>query len=205
MVAHPGVLRLGRLAETWQLDGSGSSLMNQAICNIDLLYWLIGDVESIACATAMLAHTRIEVEDTAVASVRFKSGALGTIDAATSAYPGLLKRFRDSRGPAGFSGSSKTTSRSGSSRKRFRATTKSMRPWPGNLDSKPATAIRVGSRTSRTPRSTHRLPRGDRPRSRPGRGRTGRAKIGGDHSRDLSVGGLGPSGRVAAGGVGGTD
>ncbi len=76
---------------TWQLDGGGA-LMNQAIHNVDLLYWLMGDVESITAQTATLAHIRIEVEDTAVASVRFKSGALGVIQAATSAYPGLLKR-----------------------------------------------------------------------------------------------------------------
>jgi predicted dehydrogenase len=76
---------------TWQLDGGGA-LMNQAIHNVDLLYWLMGDVESITAHTATLAHTRIEVEDTAVASLRFKNGALGVIEAATSAYPGLLKR-----------------------------------------------------------------------------------------------------------------
>ena len=66
--------------------------MNQAIHNVDLLYWLMGDVESIVAQTATLAHERIEVEDTAVAGLRFKNGALGTIEAATSAYPGLLKR-----------------------------------------------------------------------------------------------------------------
>ena len=42
--------------------------------------------------TATLAHARIEVEDTAVALLRFRSGALGVIEAATSAYPGILKR-----------------------------------------------------------------------------------------------------------------
>jgi UDP-N-acetyl-2-amino-2-deoxyglucuronate dehydrogenase len=76
---------------TWSLDGGGA-LMNQAVHNVDLLYWLMGDVESIVAQTATLAHSRIEVEDTAVASLRFKNGALGTIEAATSAYPGLLKR-----------------------------------------------------------------------------------------------------------------
>jgi predicted dehydrogenase len=40
-----------------------------------------------------LAHKRIEVEDVAVASLRFKNGALGTIEASTAAYPGLLKRI----------------------------------------------------------------------------------------------------------------
>jgi predicted dehydrogenase len=76
---------------TWELDGGGA-LMNQAVHNVDLLFWLMGDVESIVAMTATLAHTRIEVEDTAVASLRFKNGALGVIEAATSAYPGLLKR-----------------------------------------------------------------------------------------------------------------
>jgi predicted dehydrogenase len=76
---------------TWDLDGGGA-LMNQAIHNVDLLYWLMGDVESIVAQTATLAHVRIEVEDTAVASLKFTSGALGVIEAATSAYPGLLKR-----------------------------------------------------------------------------------------------------------------
>jgi UDP-N-acetyl-2-amino-2-deoxyglucuronate dehydrogenase len=76
---------------TWDLDGGGA-LMNQAIHNVDLLYWLMGDVAAITAMTATLAHERIEVEDTAVAALRFKNGALGTIEAATSAYPGLLKR-----------------------------------------------------------------------------------------------------------------
>ena len=49
--------------------------------------------------TADLAHERIEVEDTAVAVLRFKNGALGVIEAATSAYPGLLEADRDPRRP----------------------------------------------------------------------------------------------------------
>lgn len=76
---------------TWALDGGGA-LMNQAIHNVDLLYWLMGEVESVTALTATLAHARIEVEDTAVACVQFRNGALGVIEAATSAYPGLLKR-----------------------------------------------------------------------------------------------------------------
>ena len=76
---------------TWNLDGGGA-LMNQAIHNVDLLTWLMGDVASVQAITATLVHERIEVEDTAVAAVRFKNGALGVIEAATSAFPGLLKR-----------------------------------------------------------------------------------------------------------------
>lgn len=76
---------------TWDLDGGGA-LMNQAIHNVDLITWLMGDVAEITALTATLAHDRIEVEDTAVAALKFKNGALGVIEATTSAYPGLLKR-----------------------------------------------------------------------------------------------------------------
>jgi predicted dehydrogenase len=76
---------------TWDLDGGGA-LMNQAIHNVDLLYWLMGDVAEICGFTGTLAHERIDVEDVAVASLRFQNGALGVIEAATSAYPGLAKR-----------------------------------------------------------------------------------------------------------------
>jgi predicted dehydrogenase len=75
---------------TQALDGGGA-LMNQAIHNVDLLLWMMGPVESVAAFTGTLAHDRIEVEDTAVASVRFKNGALGVIQATTSVWPGLSK------------------------------------------------------------------------------------------------------------------
>lgn len=75
---------------TWELDGGGS-LMNQAIHNVDLLYWMMGPVVEIGAFTSLLAHERIEVEDTAVAALRFANGALGVIEATTSVYPGLLK------------------------------------------------------------------------------------------------------------------
>lgn len=76
---------------TWALDGGGA-YMNQAIHNVDLIYWLMGDVAEVAAITGTLAHERIEVEDTGVAAVRFANGAIGTIAATTSAFPGLLKR-----------------------------------------------------------------------------------------------------------------
>ncbi len=77
---------------TWQLDGGGA-LMNQAIHNIDLLCWFVGPVQSLTAKVATLAHERIEVEDTAVASLEFANGALGSIEATTAAYPGSLKRI----------------------------------------------------------------------------------------------------------------
>ncbi len=76
---------------TWALDGGGA-YMNQAIHNVDLLYWFMGDVAEVSGITDTLAHKRIEVEDTGVATVRFANGALGVLEATTSAYPGLLKK-----------------------------------------------------------------------------------------------------------------
>jgi predicted dehydrogenase len=76
---------------TWKLDGGGA-LMNQGIHTIDLLTWLMGPVAEVTAHTALLAHERIEVEDTAVATLKFANGALGTIVGTTASYPGYLKR-----------------------------------------------------------------------------------------------------------------
>jgi predicted dehydrogenase len=77
---------------TWKLDGGGA-LMNQAIHSVDLLTWLMGPVSEISAHTTTLAHQRIEVEDVAMATLRFENGALGVIEATTAAYPGELKRI----------------------------------------------------------------------------------------------------------------
>jgi len=77
---------------TWDLDGGGA-LMNQGIHAIDLLQWLVGLPVQVQAATATLAHERIAVEDTAVATLRYESGALGIIEGATSAFPGTAKRI----------------------------------------------------------------------------------------------------------------
>jgi UDP-N-acetyl-2-amino-2-deoxyglucuronate dehydrogenase len=75
---------------TMALDGGGA-LMNQAIHNVDLLLWMMGPATHVMGFTALLAHQRIEVEDTAVACLRFASGALGVILANTSVHPGFPK------------------------------------------------------------------------------------------------------------------
>ncbi len=72
---------------TWALDGGGA-LMNQAIHTVDLVQWLAGPVQEVSATTACLAHERIEVEDTAVATLRFTSGALGVFSASTAMWPG---------------------------------------------------------------------------------------------------------------------
>src|SRR5262249_2320293 len=65
--------------------------MNQAIHNFVLLLWMMGPATHVAGFTATLAHERIEVEDTAVACLRFANGALGVIQGTTSVHPGLPK------------------------------------------------------------------------------------------------------------------
>ena len=77
---------------TWELDGGGV-LINQAIHSIDLLQWLMGQVVEVTAYTGLIAHERMEVEDTAVAILKFANGALGTILATTAAYPGLTTRI----------------------------------------------------------------------------------------------------------------
>lgn len=76
---------------TRALDGGGA-LMNQGIHTVDLLLWLWGDVARV-CARAATAVHRIEVEDTLVATLEFASGALGTLEVTTAAYPGLPRRL----------------------------------------------------------------------------------------------------------------
>ena len=76
---------------TWNMDGGGA-YMNQAIHQVDLLRWLMGDVAEVTGMTGTLAHKRIEVEDVGVATLQFAGGAVGVIEATTSAWPGLLKK-----------------------------------------------------------------------------------------------------------------
>jgi len=76
---------------TKSLDGGGA-LVNQAAHTIDLLLWLFGPVARVFGRTATRLHD-IEAEDTAVAAVEFASGAIGTIEAATSAWPGRPRRI----------------------------------------------------------------------------------------------------------------
>ncbi len=75
---------------TWALDGGGA-LINQGIHTVDLLLWLLGDIERVSARTATLLH-QIKVEDTLVATLEFANGALGTLEVATSVYPGYARR-----------------------------------------------------------------------------------------------------------------
>jgi UDP-N-acetyl-2-amino-2-deoxyglucuronate dehydrogenase len=86
---------------TWAFDGGGA-VMNQGVHTVDLLVWLLGRPVEVAASTARLAHERIEVEDVAVATIRFAGGALAVFHATTAAYPGLPVRLQvhGSRGSA---------------------------------------------------------------------------------------------------------
>ena len=73
---------------TWAMDGG--VLTNQASHHVDMLEWMMGDVESVfARATTALAN--IEAEDTAVVTLKFKNGALGIIEATTATRPSDLE------------------------------------------------------------------------------------------------------------------
>lgn len=77
---------------TLKIDGGGA-VINQAIHAIDLLQWLAGMPEEIFAFKTRRVHLGIEAEDTACAALRFASGALGTIEATTAAYPGWERRI----------------------------------------------------------------------------------------------------------------
>jgi UDP-N-acetyl-2-amino-2-deoxyglucuronate dehydrogenase len=69
---------------TWEFDGG--AFMNQASHYIDLLHWLIGPVESVMAYTGTLARD-IEVEDSGVAALRWRNGAIGTLNVTMLTYP----------------------------------------------------------------------------------------------------------------------
>ena len=87
----PEYYRGSRWRGTWALDGGGA-LMNQGIHTVDLILWLLGDVQRVSAATRTAVHD-IEVEDTVVACLELANGAVGTLEAATSAYPGFARRL----------------------------------------------------------------------------------------------------------------
>jgi len=73
---------------TWEFDGG--AFMNQASHYVDLIQWLMGPVESVMAKTATLAR-RIETEDSGIAILKFRSGALGVIQVTMLAYPKNLE------------------------------------------------------------------------------------------------------------------
>lgn len=72
----------------WASEGGGV-LVNQSPHHLDLLQWFMGEIDEITGCWANLNHPYIEVEDTALAMIRFKSGGLGSIVASLSTRPGI--------------------------------------------------------------------------------------------------------------------
>lgn len=76
----------------WDTEGGGV-LVNQSAHPFDLLQWFMGEIDEISGDWANLNHPEVEVDDTAVATVRFKSGGLGSIVTSLSQKPGLFSRI----------------------------------------------------------------------------------------------------------------
>ena len=72
---------------TWEMDGGGS-LMNQAVHTVDLMQWLMGEVESVTSHVGIYNHD-IQTEDTTASLIKLKSGAVATFVSTTCAYPGI--------------------------------------------------------------------------------------------------------------------
>ena len=77
---------------TWKEEGGGV-LVNQAPHQLDLLLWYMGEIEELFGVWGNLNHPYIEVEDTALAIIRFKNGALGNIIVSNSEKPGIYGKI----------------------------------------------------------------------------------------------------------------
>jgi predicted dehydrogenase len=75
----------------WSTEGGGV-LVNQAPHQLDILQWLMGEIEEVRSFWGNLNHPYIEVEDTAVAAIRFRGGGLGSIVASVSQKPGIYTK-----------------------------------------------------------------------------------------------------------------
>ncbi len=73
---------------TWEMEGGGV-LVNQAPHQLDIFQWLMGPIEEVYGTWKNLNHPYIEVEDTALAIVKFKSGAIGNIIVSNAQKPGI--------------------------------------------------------------------------------------------------------------------
>jgi predicted dehydrogenase len=76
----------------WDTEGGGV-LINQAPHHLDILQWLMGPVEEVVGRWANLNHPYIEVEDTALALLRFEGGGLGSITVSLSQKPGIYTKI----------------------------------------------------------------------------------------------------------------
>ena len=78
---------------TWDMEGGGV-LVNQAPHQLDIFQWLMGDIEEVYGIWKNLNHPYIEVEDTALAIVKFKNGGIGNIIVSNSQKPGIYGKVQ---------------------------------------------------------------------------------------------------------------
>ncbi|MDP6115870.1 MAG: Gfo/Idh/MocA family oxidoreductase [Planctomycetota bacterium] len=76
----------------WSTEGGGV-LVNQSSHHLDMLQWMMGEIDEISGYWANVNHPFVEVDDTAVASIRFKNGGLGSIVTSISQKPGLFMKI----------------------------------------------------------------------------------------------------------------
>ena len=76
----------------WDTEGGGV-LVNQSPHMLDLLYWMMGQIDEISGYWANLNHSYVEVDDTAVATIRFKGGGLGSVVTSLSQKPGIYTKI----------------------------------------------------------------------------------------------------------------
>lgn len=77
---------------SWKMEGGGV-LVNQSPHQLDILLWLMGDIDEVFGYWSNINHPYIEVEDTAVAIIRFKNGGLGNILVSNSQKPGIYGKI----------------------------------------------------------------------------------------------------------------
>ena len=77
---------------TWDMEGGGV-LVNQAPHQLDILLWYMGEIDEVYGLWRNLNHPYIEVDDTALAIIKFKSGALGNVVVSNSQKPGIYSKI----------------------------------------------------------------------------------------------------------------
>ena len=80
----------------WRPDfnaSGGGAVMNQGIHSVDLLRWFMGKVDSVSAFTGLVGHDNLQVEDVAVATLKFANGAMGVIEASTAINPGFFRKI----------------------------------------------------------------------------------------------------------------
>jgi predicted dehydrogenase len=78
---------------SWKFEGGGV-MVNQAPHQLDVLLWFMGEIDEVFGVWANLNHSYIEVEDTALAIIRFKNGGLGNIIVSNSQKPGIYGKIQ---------------------------------------------------------------------------------------------------------------